>query len=204
MAGAWHQICKTDFVDLTEIWVRYPIPSRNDSLDIQTPPADVGQRDFAQQPIDGRTIRMVSDEPSSVSQFHNRPNLVEAGHLRIPADSGEARQIRVIGLLTQSQSTRRGTHPCPNVNGVVFIRCSTVYKNLFPRGSVKLEFKIRIRDGFLRDRMLVVGRILLPLFPEEEWCASACGSSLSSLSWSLSPLSLRWGLGSLGEGAPGE
>src|SRR5262245_37501880 len=91
---------------------------------------------------------------------------MEAGHLRDPANPGEAGEVDEIRLVAQSESAGSGAQSRPGVRRIAFVAGCARDLDFFAGGTVELEFQIRIRDVLLGEGRLFA--VSLPLFAEEQ------------------------------------
>ena len=116
-----------------------------------------------------RRFRVVADEPRAVGELHDRPHLVKARRLHVPADPREAREIDVARLVAEREPARRRAEPGPDMRRVVLVAVDARELDLLGRRAVELELDAAARDARGRDRMLAAARDLLPIFLEEQW-----------------------------------
>src|SRR5438132_13479040 len=105
VAAAWNQICETDFIHLAQVYVFEQIAAGPDLVRIDLYPANVADREFIGMVVGNGPIRMIPDEHGSVSQFDQRPHLVETRHFDVPADFRSAGKVDMITLVAEGQGT---------------------------------------------------------------------------------------------------
>jgi hypothetical protein len=101
MATAGHQIGEPDLVDLAEIDLIEPSATRDDFVDIKLDPAGFRESEFALVVIENGSVAVFAQQPGAVGQLHDRVELVETGHLGVPADLAETAHIDVVVLIPQ-------------------------------------------------------------------------------------------------------
>src|SRR5262245_33130497 len=78
MPASWSQINKTDLIDFAQIDLVQQRPFRLNFFDIQLEPSKIAEIELAFAKIEGIGIRVISDKPRPVRQFHDRTYLMEA------------------------------------------------------------------------------------------------------------------------------
>src|SRR5205814_715904 len=101
VAAAGEQIDEADLVDLAQIRLVDEVALRDHRVDVEAQPANIRQRDVALQPVRRRAVSVIADEPRAVRQLDDRSHLMEARHLRRPADASEPGEIGEVGLVAQ-------------------------------------------------------------------------------------------------------
>jgi hypothetical protein len=168
VTAARHQVDEADLVHLAQVRTFDDGAGGDDALDVELEPVDVSHVEFADQPVSRRAVGPIADEPRAVGELHDRANLVESRRLGGPADARQAGEVGVIGLVPEGQSAGRGAQAGPHVNRVVLVTQRPGQLNLLGRAAIEFQFQRSVGHRLLRDRMLVVGRRLLPLLAEEE------------------------------------
>src|SRR5262245_15544684 len=113
MAAAGHQIYESDFVNLAEIRIRHEVSCSDSALRVEAKPPHAGQREFAFHPVHCGTVGKLSNEQSSIGEFHDRTNLMESGHLSNPLDSRQSGKIDEAVLVAQREAAGRRAHSRP-------------------------------------------------------------------------------------------
>ena len=68
MAASGEQIHEPDFVHLAQVRFVDDVPLRDNRVDVEPQPADVGEREIALQPVDGRSVGVIADERANPEQ----------------------------------------------------------------------------------------------------------------------------------------
>jgi len=168
VAAAWYQVDEADLVDFAQVRTLDNVAGRDDALDIELEPVDVGDVEFSCQPVSGGAVGSITNQPGAVRQLDDRANLVEAGGLGVPADARETGEVGIVRLVLEGNGSRRRAHAGPDVNRVVLVACGTGELNLLRGRAVEFQLERRVGDRLLRYRMFIVGRRLFPLLAEEE------------------------------------
>ena len=113
MAAARHQIDEADFVDLAQIHLVEDRAGRDGAVDVEPHPAHVAEGELGEQPVAHGAVGVIADQPGAVGQLHDRPDLMEARHLGVPAETREPGQIGVVRLVLAARR-RRASCTCPS------------------------------------------------------------------------------------------
>ena len=107
VAASRQQIDEADLVDLAQVRLVDEVALGDDGVDVEPQPADVGERELALQPIAGRPVGVIADQPRAVRELDDRPDLVKARDLRDPSNAGEAGQVAVVVLVAERDGAGR-------------------------------------------------------------------------------------------------
>src|SRR5207248_5041790 len=89
VAAARREIDESDLVHFAQVRLLDDRALRDDGVDVEAQPADVGERELALQPVDRRSVGVIADEPRAVGELDDRPDHMESRRLRHPADARE-------------------------------------------------------------------------------------------------------------------
>ncbi len=105
----------------------------------QFEPAHFGDRKIVVVPIHRGAIGMISHQPGSVCQLHDRMDLMKSGDLGLPADFREPGQIHVVAFIAKRDGARRSAKPGPTHAADCLDQWRCELLNLFPRRAIQFQ-----------------------------------------------------------------
>ena len=130
MAAAWNQIRETDFIYFAQVYGFEQIAACPDLVRIDLYPANVADREFIDMVVGNGSIRMIPDEHGSVSQFDQRPHLVETWHFDVPSDFRSACKVDIITLVAEGQGTGSLAQARPHMQWIRFIVRGAIFLDI--------------------------------------------------------------------------
>src|SRR5262249_15017079 len=138
-------------------------------FDIQLDPPDIGQIKLAFVEVESVRIRVVSDEPGSVSEFDNRTDFVKPGCLRVPSNSRFAGQVGKAFFMPERDSASGRAEAGPYVRNAALI----VHSRVILADPVDLEIEIGVRyDACVTGTAAVSFQPSLKKKRNRLWCAA--------------------------------
>src|SRR5712671_595714 len=120
VAAAGREVHKADFIDLAQVDFVQKSAFGLHFRDIQLEPAHIRQIELGFVKVVGIPVRVVPDEPVTVCQLDNRPDLVESRGLRVPLDPSLAREVDKAFLVTKYDGATSGAKTGPDVRNPAF------------------------------------------------------------------------------------